>query len=432
MGNAIEFVKEHSGAREFKLSANGLRVLLIPYTVGQANAFMVHYNVGSINEAVGHTGSTHFLEHLLFKGSKNFPKDIDPIGQIFARTGAIANANTWYDRTGYYEIVLPEYLELFMSVEADRMRNATFTDQDRQDEMPVVRNELERLENNPAEVLREQMVIPTAIREHPYHHPTIGWRSDVEGVPTERIREFYDTFYHPNNALIILIGSFDEEQVLGNIVEYFGSIPASPKPIPQIYTQEPPQKGERRVILKRKSKENGIVSLAWMVPGASHPDFPALLILQTILAKGNRALLTEEFVKSGCVRNLALQLMSFRDPFPLYLGVGLLKRRGHRTIEQDIIRYLEKLQREGINPEYVERAKRLSAAYQWYGRDGFINMLMQLSIAEGAGSWELYYQNLEAIQGITSEDVMRVLTTYIHRDNMTVGWFVPQRIKESA
>lgn len=430
MPEGVEFVKEYAGAREFRLPANGLRVLIAPYSIGDAVAMMVHYNIGSRHEAVGHTGSTHFLEHLLFKGSKNFPQDTDPIAKIFARTGAVANANTWYDRTGYYEIVLPEYLDLFMQVEADRMRNATFTDQDRQDEMPVVRNELERIQNNPVFVLEEELVVPTAIREHPYHHPTIGWRSDVEGVPTERIREFYETFYYPNNALVILLGTFDEEEVLSGVLKHFGHLPSSPKASPEIYAQEPPQRGERRAILRRQSQEDGIIMLSWMVPGAPHPDFAALAVLQSVLSRGNRAILSQEFVKSGLVRSIRLTFSQFKDPFPMILETGLLKRRGHQKIEREILDLFKRLQEEGIDQDLVDRSKRILVAQEWYARDGFINTLMKLSVAEGAGSWDLYYKNLEAIEEITAEDVMRVLRKYFVSDNMTVGLFIPEKIQE--
>jgi len=426
-----EFVKEREGVKEFRLSSNGLRILLVPRSVGEAVALMVHYNIGSRNEGGGNTGSAHILEHLMFKGSTNFPRADDHIAKIFARTGAVINANTMVDRTGYHEIMTPEHLELCMRIEADRMRNATFTDQDRQDEMTVVRNEFEIGENKPLMVLM-QRVTSVAILEHPYHHPTIGWRSDVEGVGTESFREFYDTFYHPNNALIILIGDLPQEKTLEMVASNFGHIAASTDPIPEVHTIEPPQQGERRVTIKRPGG-NGLVHFAWMVPGASHPDFAPLEVLQYVLTEGKRSLLKKEFVDSGRVAEVAIDHAPFKDPYPFHLSIDLLRQRGHLGIEKDMRRYLKRLKEDGLNKQQIDRAKRLIEAESRYERDSLNGMLMGFSIFEGAGSWEMYFTLYDDIRKVEVEDVMRVFREYIHPDNMTVGWYVPtRRIEEEA
>jgi zinc protease len=188
---------------------------------------------------VGHTGSTHLLEHMLFKGTPTFNKERrTQVAATLQRVGADFNATTWYDRTNYFETVPSDALELAVHLEADRMRNSFIADEDRRSEMTVVRNELERGQNEPMMVL-DEAVYATAFREHPYHHPTIGWRSDVENVPTARLKEFYDTFYHPNNATVIVVGDFEEPRALELILTYFGAVPASPSPIPEVYTDEP-------------------------------------------------------------------------------------------------------------------------------------------------------------------------------------------------
>lgn len=430
MDSRVEFVKEREGAREFRLTSNGLRVLFVPHSVGEVVAFMAHYNIGSRNEGVGHTGSTHFLEHLMFKGSKNFPKGTrQHIEQLFAQTGAISNASTGYDRTGYFEIIMPEHLDLFMRVEADRMRNATFTDEDRQDEMKVVRSELEMGENDPDDTLGN-LVVATAVREHPYHHPVIGWRSDIEGVATERFREFYDKFYYPNNALLILVGNVDEDWALGMILEYFGNIEPSPEPTPQVYTKEPPQQGERRINLKRAGG-NGIIHLAWMAPGAAHPDFAPLRVLSYVLAKGNSSLLKHKFVDSGLVARVSTTQFSVKDPFPFFIEIDLLREGGHVSVEREMRKYLESLQNEGISDERVERAKIIAYAQEWYRRDNPKSMLNSLSSVEGAGDWELYYTIPADMQRVTVDDVMRVFRQYIQPDNLTVGWYIPTKVKAS-
>src|ERR1044071_1463744 len=225
----VEFVAEEEGVREFRL-ANGLKLLLAETRVAPVATFLVLYRVGSRNEAVGHTGATHLLEHMLFKGTPTFNKAKGTqVAATLQKIGADFNATTWYDRTNYFQTVPSDQIELAVRLEADRMRNSFIADEDRQSEMTVVRNELERGQNEPTEVL-DEAVYAAAFREHPYHHPTIGWRADVEGVPTSRLKEFYDTFYHPNNATAIVVGDFEREAALKLIQEHFGaySVPEHP------------------------------------------------------------------------------------------------------------------------------------------------------------------------------------------------------------
>src|SRR5436853_5413169 len=258
-------VAEADGIREYKLE-NGMKVLLVENRVAPVATVMVLYKVGSRNEAVGYTGSTHLLEHMMFKGTPTFNKEKNTqIAATLQKIGAAFNATTWYDRTNYFETVPSDQLELAIQLEADRMRNSFIADADRQSEMTVVRNELERGQHEPSEVL-DEAVYAAAFREHPYHHPTIGWRADVEGVPTSRLKEFYDTFYHPNNATVILVGDFEEAQALSQINKYFGAYQASSMPIPEVYTEEPQQQGERRLVIRRAG-ELALVQMGFHTPG---------------------------------------------------------------------------------------------------------------------------------------------------------------------
>ena len=267
MVEGVEFVAEEEGVREYRLQANGLKLLLVENHVAPVATFLVLYKVGSRNEAVGHTGATHILEHMLFKGTPTFNKGKKTqIAATLQRIGADYNATTWYDRTNYFETVPSDMLELAVHLEADRMRNSFIADEDRQSEMTVVRNELERGQNEPMLVLDES-VYATAFREHPYHHPTIGWRADVENVPTARLKEFYDTFYHPNNATAVVVGDFDTPSALALIAKHFGAIPPSVSAIPEVYTDEPEQQGERRVTVRRAG-ELPLVQVAFRTPAA--------------------------------------------------------------------------------------------------------------------------------------------------------------------
>ncbi len=284
-------MRECGGVTEYRLKANGLTVLLAEERTVPVVCVNVTYRVGSRNEAVGHTGATHLLEHLLFKGSKHFHKgNGKPIDRLLIRRGAELNASTWFDRTNYYEVVPLGTLEDALAIEADRMRFAFLRERDRAAEMTVVRNEFERGENDPLEAL-DKALWAAAFTAHPYHHPTIGWRADVENVPIERLRAFYRTYYWPNNATLTLVGDLDARSVLNIVARHFGPVPASPHPIPHVYTVEPEQQGERRTIVSRAG-EVRIVGIAHKAPEALHQDTPALLLLMELLVGGNASRLS--------------------------------------------------------------------------------------------------------------------------------------------
>jgi len=203
------YVKTVGGIDEYTLNSNGLQVLLMPDRSAPVVTYMVTYRVGSRNEVTGTTGATHLLEHLMFKGSTNFndPKG-NSVKQYLETVGGNYNASTYLDRTNYYAEVGTEYLEGYIAIEADRMRNLWLREDDRRPEMTVVRNEFEQGENDPVQSLDKE-ITAAAFQAHPYHHSTIGWRSDIEGVPIEKLRAFYDTFYWPDNATATVIGDFD-------------------------------------------------------------------------------------------------------------------------------------------------------------------------------------------------------------------------------
>src|SRR6202521_2450385 len=213
----FSYVKSLAGIDEYTLDANGLQVLVKPDHSAPVVTFQVTYRVGSRNEVTGTTGATHILEHLMFKGSGNFN---DPAGnsvkQFLERVGGQFNASTAVDRTNYFATVGRENLEGYIAIEADRMRHLWLRETDRQAEMTVVRNEYERGKNDPHRVLGEA-VTAAAYQALPYHHPTIGWKSDIEHVSIGKLQEFYDTFYWPNNATVTVVGDIDEAATLGFI-----------------------------------------------------------------------------------------------------------------------------------------------------------------------------------------------------------------------
>ncbi len=445
----VTFVTEEEGISEYSL-ANGMKTLLVENRVAPVVTVMVLYKVGSRNEAVGYTGSTHLLEHMMFKGTPTFNKEQNTqIAATLQKIGADFNATTWYDRTNYFETVPSDQIELAIKLEADRMRNSLIADSDRQSEMTVVRNELERGQNEPSEVL-DEAVYAAAFREHPYHHPTIGWRADVEGVPTERLKEFFDTFYHPNNATAIIVGDFERESTLELINNYFGAHPASEKSIPEVYTDEPPQQGERRLVIRRAG-ELALVQIAFHTPGvlgqmntlsnaelalrAANPpaenDIYPLILLSAAMSNGVTSRLYQALVEKELAVSVDTNCDQHRDPglFNLYAMVSPGVEA--QEVETVILSELQRVAEEGLTTAEVEKAKKQILAAEAFGRDGTFNIAVQMSEAEAVADWRFYKDYSSNISKVTDAEVQRVAQTYFHEDNRTVGRFIPKQATAS-
>ena len=441
----VEFVAEEEGVREFRL-ANGLKLLLVENRVAPVATFLVLYRVGSRNEAVGHTGATHLLEHMLFKGTPTFNKTKGTqVAATLQRVGADFNATTWYDRTNYFETVPSDALELAVHLEADRMRNSFIADEDRRSEMTVVRNELERGQNEPMLVL-DEAVYAAAFREHPYHHPTIGWRSDVENVPTARLKAFYDTFYHPNNATAVVVGDFEEAHALSLVDKYFGAVPASPAPIPEVYTDEPRQEGERRLVVRRAG-ELPLVQVAFRTPAAlghervlsnaelaaraarppADNDIYPLAVLAEALTNGVTSRLYQALVETELAVSVDARVDQFRDPglFNIYATAapGVEAARVEEVIHRELARVAEDL-----GEEEAGKAKRQITASVAYERDGTHNVAMQMSEAEAVADWRFYNNYAASVARVTAEDVRRAAARYFREDTRTVGHFIPKSV----
>jgi zinc protease len=273
VATAPEVVATVEGITEYRLD-NGLRVLLFPDPSKPQITVNITYMVGSRHEGYGETGMAHLLEHLLFKGTP----DHSDIMQELTERGAQPNGTTSFDRTNYFEIfpASGDNLEWALDHEADRMVNSFVAQADLASEMTVVRNEMESGENSPLGILVER-TMSTGYLWHNYGKSTIGARSDVEGVPIERLQAFYRKYYQPDNAMLVVAGNFDGDEALELITEKFGSIPRPERNGDSVlyptYTDEPTQDGERTVTLRRVGDVQYITQM-YHVPPGSHPSYP--------------------------------------------------------------------------------------------------------------------------------------------------------------
>ena len=417
-------VKSLSGIEEYRLDSNGLTVLLVPDHSAPVVTFQVTYQVGSRNEVTGTTGATHILEHMMFKGSEGFndPKG-NSVKQFLERVGGRFNASTSFDRTNYFATIGRESLEGYVAIEADRMRRLWLRDADRQSEMTVVRNEYERGKNDPDGVLMEE-VTAAAYLALPYHHPTIGWKSDIEHVPIARLREFYDTFYWPNNATVTVIGDIEPAATLSLVKKYYGVFSHSPGPIPAVYTEEPAQSGERRVTVKRPG-ELGTIIVAHKVPNGRDADLPALDMLDAILSSGKNARLYRSLVDRGLALNAGAATDPHRDLSLHTVYAVLAPGATHSEVEKALVAEIAKIQSDGVTPAEVARVKQQYTAAEAYKRDGTAAIAAEINEWIGVGDWTLYVTFPQKVQLVTPADVQRVAKQYLKEDQSTTGWFIP-------
>jgi zinc protease len=417
-------VRSLGGIDEYRLDANGLTVLLVPDHSAPVVTFQVTYQVGSRNEVTGTTGATHILEHLMFKGSENFndPKG-NSVKEFLERVGGQFNASTSFDRTNYFATIGRESLEGYVAIEADRMRHLWLHESDRQAEMTVVRNEYERGKNDPDSVLLEE-VTEAAYVALPYHHPTIGWKSDIEHVPIAKLREFYDTFYWPNNATVTVVGDIESAAALSLVKKYYGVHTRSPAPIPAIYTEEPAQSGERRVIVKRPG-ELGTVVIAHKVPNGRDPDQPALDMLDAILSSGKNARLYRALVDQGLALNAGAGTDLHRDLSLHTIYAVLAPGAAHAAVEKALLAEIAKIKSDGVTAAEVARVKQQYIAADAYKRDGTAAIAAEINEWIAVGDWTLYVTFPQKVQQVTAADVQRVAKKYFSEDQSTTGWFVP-------
>jgi len=418
------YVKSLEGIDEYRLDSNGLTVLLLRDHSAPVVTFQVTYQVGSRNEVTGTTGATHILEHMMFKGSEGFndPKG-NSVKQYLERVGGQFNASTSYDRTNYFATIGTESLEGYVAIEADRMRHLWLHEADRQSEMTVVRNEYERGKNDPESVLMEE-VTSAAYQALPYHHPIIGWKSDIEHVPITKLREFYDTFYWPNNATVTVVGDIEAAATLGLIKKYYGVYPHSPAPIPAIYTEEPPQTGERRVIVKRPG-ELGTVIIAHKVPNGRDADQPALDMLDAILSSGKNARLYRALVDQGLALNAGAGTDLHRDLSLHTVFASLAPGATHTQVEQALWAEITRIKTGGVTAAEVARVKQQYIAADAYKRDGTAAIAGEINEWIAVGDWTLYVTFPQKVEQVTPADVQRVARKYLTEDQSTTGWFVP-------
>ena len=421
----IEPVQTLDGIEEYRLKSNGLSILLMPNEGLPVATVMVTYKVGSRNEVTGTTGATHILEHMMFKGTERFNSvDGNEYSSQMERIGARSNATTWFDRTNYYATMPSEYVPMTIELEADRMRGLLIRQEDLDSEMTVVRNEYERGENSPVSTLIKEL-FASAYIAHPYGHPTIGWHSDIENTTPQKLREFYDTFFWPENAVLTVIGGFDKEATLAAIATHYGAVPPAPHPIPTVETTEPEQIGPRRVTIQRAGQV-GVVMIGYKVAEGRHEDWAALSVLQQSLGADKTGRLYRALEDNGKASATFTYAPQLNDPGLFIFGAYLTPEATHAEVEAIILDEIESLISGGVDKDELARAKSVIHASTVYGRDGPYAIADQINDAIAMGDWSTYIRLPQAIQAVSTDTLQQVAAKYFVEQRSTTGWFVPQ------
>jgi zinc protease len=425
---APKYITNVEGVKEYSLN-NGLKVLLIP-DASQSNMVVnIVYSVGSRNEGYGEKGMAHLLEHMLFKSTKN----LGDIKKMLSDKGGNANGTTWLDRTNYYEIFPSndENLKWSIEMEADRMINSTILQTDLDKEFSVVRNEFEIGENNPDGVLQER-ILSTAYLWHNYGNSTIGSKEDIERVKANRLRLFYEKYYQPDNATLVIAGKYDEKKALQYVGQYFGAIPKPKRVLDKTYTIEPAQDGEKFVELNRAGDSKNVGILYHTVPYADN-DFAAIDALGEILTSDPSGYLYKALVETQKVSSLYVWQPTVRDASFMYFGVAVPNDKDIKTTRDIVRTELDKISTIKYTDQDVSRAKAKIIKQIEGVKNNTISFTINLTEIIGAGDFRLGYLYRDAVEKLTKEDIQRVAEKYFRSNNRTVGIFIPskdeQRVK---
>ncbi|MEN2986296.1 MAG: pitrilysin family protein [Thermodesulfovibrionaceae bacterium] len=408
-----------------KILKNGLKVILFEDPSATVATFQVWYKVGSIDEPEGKSGISHLLEHLMFRGSKNYPGNV--FSKIIQTHGGIDNAFTTKDYTVYFQKLSKDNLKISIDLESDRMENLLLLKEDFEVEKKIVMEERrQRYEDDPENLIIEE-VISTAFRNHPYRKPVIGWMEEIESISLEDIKNYYYQFYCPNNAFIIVAGNINSEEILDKVEEKFGSI--SKCKLSSLFKNnyEPRQNGERRVVLKRKTHLPLLV-MAYKVPAYPNKDSVSLELLSTIVGEGKSSRLYRKLVQE---KALAVDVTTSnsplsRDGFLFFIVASVKDPQKIEEVERIIKEEIEKIKAETPSAKEIEKAKNQVEASFLFSQDSVFGYAIYLGKFEILGSWKMINQYKEDILKIEAQDIQEVAKKYFNSENLTVGVLLPK------
>ncbi len=414
---------------------NGLTVVLKEMHHAPVASFMVWYRVGSRHEKPGNTGVSHWVEHMMFKGTPTFPNGA--LDGLVSREGGYWNAFTWVDFTAYYETMPSSKIDLAIQLEADRMVNTLMTPEEVESERTVIISERQMYENDPNFELMEELT-SAAFRVHPYHHEVIGDMADLHSMSRDDLYGHYRRHYVPNNAIVVVVGDFSKDEMLAKIEAQFGDLPSG-QPANPITRQEPLQKGERRTVVQGPG-DTAYLTVAYRAPAASHPDYLPLALLNAAFAGGSSlgmfggsgsnksSRLYKALVKTELAASAYGGLTPTSDPFLYTINAVVQAGRTLAEVEAALDAELARLETNPITEQELAKAlKRAKADFVLAGESitGQAQLLGMTEAVIGDYSW--YETVLDRLNQISLSDIERVRREYLRPSQRTIGWYEPEQ-----
>jgi zinc protease len=419
-----ETLKIDFPVEKFQLK-NGLTVLLAPDSSVPLISYHTWYKVGSRNESVGTTGAAHMLEHMMFKGAKKYSgKDFD---RILHENGITNNAFTTWDYTGFYQNLPSAKLELMMDMEVDRMRYLSLNPQDLKSELQVVGEERRwRVDNNPFGLLQEAL-FGEMYKVHPYRWPVIGYMQDIQAYTSEKLKFFYDKFYVPNNAVLVISGDIDVKKTKALVEKYYSRLEARLVEKVEFPQEKPRSKPVRKEI--RWDVQNVSFNIGYPGVKAGHPDSYALDVALAILGDGMSSRLHERLAyKESLVTHVGGYNMTNADPGVIFIYALLKGKVDQKKVEQIIQQEIEKMKGALVSAAELQRAKNKYLK-------GFVDKLQTidgkaqtLAVNEILfGDYREIYRELERIKAVTAEDIRRVMKQYFQNQQSVTATLLPKK-----
>ena len=412
---------------------NGLTVLIQEEHTAPLASVWCWYKVGSKDERPGLTGVSHWVEHMNFKGTANIPRD--QVKGIIEQFGGSWNGYTWIDQTTYLETATKDALDRMLFIEAERMASCLYHPDDCESERTVIISELEGGENDPDQLL-DQELTATAFKAHPYRHPTIGWLPDLQSMTRDDLYGYYRRYYVPNNATLVVVGDVEAGDVRRRVERHFGSI-APGEPAPRIRTVEPEQTGERRLTI-RKETTTEYFKAAFHAPSATGEDFFPLLVLDAVLtgAKGinlwssfrvappqRSARLYRALVERGLASSVSGALIPTEQPFLYTLSATATDGVALAAVESALLEELDRVRRHAIGDGELHKAQAQLRARLVFDNDSVTNIAHQLGYFTTIGRLETFAEAPARIAAVTVDAVAQAAQRVLADSNRTIGWF---------
>jgi zinc protease len=418
--------------------SNGLKVLLKEIHTAPIISSWLWYRVGSRDEVPGKTGISHWVEHMQFKGTDQFPANL--LDKSISREGGSWNAFTYLDWTAYFETMPADKIDLALRLESDRMANSRFEPEEVASERTVIISEREGNENEPLFLLSEA-VQQAAFRVHSYHHEVIGDMADLRTMTREDLHNHYRKFYVPNNAVLAMSGDFETNSMLARIRELFEGIPAGENPA-RLAREEPPQNGEVRLSVEGPGA-TCYLQACYRFPAASHPDFFPLTVLDSLLAgpsnlnmfSGGISNKTSRLYRALVDKELAVSVhggaQATIDPFLYSITMTVHPKRTWEQVLAALDREIQRLQEEKVAKEEITRAMKQARALFAYGSENITNQGYWLGYSEMFASYEWFLTYLDRLSKVTPKDIQRVANEYLKPQSRVVGTYIPQDGRKS-